>query len=160
MARKLKIKIPKRVAGMKIPKSVRKGPVRDFLNSSAGQLLVAEALVAVSGVLIARRSDGDSRFAEFMQHPLESLRTQGSMRARQVRATVSDESRALSHAFSEALRAFRGAMDEAHESGRQTAPENMSQDAGEVMSGDLQTEPERAKKKPAGSRSETPSTPH
>ena len=29
----LNVKVPKRIAGMKIPKTVRKGPVVDFLNS-------------------------------------------------------------------------------------------------------------------------------
>lgn len=40
-----KLKIPKRIAGLKIPKAVRKGPAGKFLKSSAGQLLVAQALL-------------------------------------------------------------------------------------------------------------------
>ena len=47
---KSKIKVPKRVAGVKIPKSVRKGPVMDFVNSSTGRLLIAEALTAALAV--------------------------------------------------------------------------------------------------------------
>ena len=32
-----KLKVPKRVAGVKIPKAVRKGPVGTFLNSTSGR---------------------------------------------------------------------------------------------------------------------------
>jgi hypothetical protein len=49
-----KIKLPKRVAGIKIPKSVRKGAVRDFLNSGAGQLVLAE-LVAIAAAAFAAK---------------------------------------------------------------------------------------------------------
>jgi hypothetical protein len=57
-----RFRIPKKIAGVKIPKSVRKGPVGDFLDSPGGQVLVAEAVVATLGVLGLRRvaaADGD-----------------------------------------------------------------------------------------------------
>jgi hypothetical protein len=92
MARKLKLKIPKKVAGVKIPKSVRKGPVRDFLNSSAGQLLLAEGLIVLSGA----------------RQPMESL---GKVK-QDASGPLSQESARLSFAFKEAIRAFRAAMDD------------------------------------------------
>jgi hypothetical protein len=158
VARKLKVKIPKRVAGMKIPKTVRKGPLRDFLNSSAGQLLLAEGLIVLGSAVAVRRADPDSRVGWFARHPLDSMRDVGratSRRADWAGETISRESGKLSLAFSEAIRAFRAAMDQA-----EPADASTTQDAAEIMSGDLQTEPERAKKKQPGSRPETQSTPH
>jgi hypothetical protein len=153
MARKLKIKIPKRVAGMKIPKAVRKGPIRDFLNSSAGQLLMAEGLIVLSGALAAKKADPNSPMGKFVHHPLDSMR---NLSAAGASDALGHESSKLSNAFSEAIRAFRGALDEPP----RADDESTTQDAGEVMTGDLQTEPERPKKKPSGSRSGTQSTPH
>src|SRR3954447_5957914 len=56
MSRKSKIKVPKRVAGVKIPKVVRKGPVLDFVNSSAARMLLAEALTAAVGMFAYRKT--------------------------------------------------------------------------------------------------------
>jgi hypothetical protein len=62
-----RIKLPKRLAGVKIPKSVRKGAVRDFLNSPAGQLRLVEGLNAAA--VAAEQSD----------HPVED-RLAGAVR--------------------------------------------------------------------------------
>ena len=48
-----KLKLPKRIAGIKIPKTIRKGSVGEFMSSPAGQLVIAEALVAAAGVGLA-----------------------------------------------------------------------------------------------------------
>lgn len=58
MAKKIKIKLPKQVAGIKIPKVIRKGPIGEFLNSGAGQVILAEALVAAAALFTASKSDG------------------------------------------------------------------------------------------------------
>jgi hypothetical protein len=50
------IKIPRKLAGVKIPKALRKGPVGQFVNSSAGQLLIAEAIAVAIAALAARRT--------------------------------------------------------------------------------------------------------
>jgi hypothetical protein len=55
MSKRKKVKLPKRIAGVKLPKATRKGPIVDFLNSSGGQVLLAEALVLAAGVFGARR---------------------------------------------------------------------------------------------------------
>ena len=57
MAKKRKMKLPKRIAGVKIPKGIRKGPIGSFLTSSGGQLVIAEALLAAGGFYAARRLD-------------------------------------------------------------------------------------------------------
>ncbi|HEU5135189.1 MAG TPA: hypothetical protein VFU13_08615 [Steroidobacteraceae bacterium] len=38
------------MVGVKIPKSVRKGPIMDFVNSTTGRVLIAQALTAAIGV--------------------------------------------------------------------------------------------------------------
>jgi hypothetical protein len=57
---------------VKIPKTVRKGPVAKFLNSSAGQLLLAETLVVVGGALAAERSGSGSGLAELVRNRARS----------------------------------------------------------------------------------------
>jgi hypothetical protein len=65
----LNVKVPKRIAGVKIPKTVRKGPVADFLNSSGGQVLIAEALLLAARSYAGKRVDPDSPVGEFINHP-------------------------------------------------------------------------------------------
>ena len=69
---KSRIKLPKRIAGVKVPKSVRKGPIMDFVNSSAGQLLLAEAVMAAVGLFAARQGNGGAA-GEVLSHPVDSL---------------------------------------------------------------------------------------
>jgi hypothetical protein len=66
MAKKLKIKLPKRVAGVKIPKVVRKGPIAEFINSGAGQVILAETLVAAAALFTATKTDGVRRLGNAM----------------------------------------------------------------------------------------------
>jgi hypothetical protein len=56
--KKKKLKLPKRIAGVKIPKAARKGPVADFINSSGGQVLLAEALVLAAGGVRDQQAQG------------------------------------------------------------------------------------------------------
>jgi hypothetical protein len=96
-----RIKVPKRVAGVKIPKAVRKGPVMDFVNSKAGRLLIAEALTAAIGVLAYKNTDR------------ETLKRAGSKikdGAGETREAVKRNTARMSFAFSEAVTAFRTAL--------------------------------------------------
>lgn len=95
---KSKIKVPKRVAGVKIPKVVRKGPVLRFVNSSAGRMLIAEALTAALGV-VAYKQGGDK---------MEKLK----LGARDAEELLARNTSRLTHAFSEGVRAFRTALME------------------------------------------------
>ena len=94
---KSKIKVPKRVAGVKIPKTVRKGPVMDFVNSSAGRLLIAEALGAALAVFAYKNSDSETgrRIKEG---------------TRDAEAALKRNTARLSFAFSEAVRVFRESL--------------------------------------------------
>jgi hypothetical protein len=121
MAKKLKIKLPKRVGGVKIPKSIRKGPIAGFLNSGAGQMVLAEALVAAAGAFTASRTSPGTKAGELVRHPLE-----GSRRAGHAATKAGAEQAAhLSFALQEAARAFRVAMEEGPpEDGSWSAPED------------------------------------
>jgi hypothetical protein len=105
---KTKIKVPKRVAGVKIPKAVRKGPVLQFVNSSAGRLLVAEALTAAVGLFAYQRSQGENGkgIADTARNAEEMLK-QNTAR--------------LTFAFGEAVRAFREALTQPDQVGRDDA---------------------------------------
>jgi|SRR5688572_7473684 hypothetical protein len=94
---KSKIKVPKRVAGMKIPKTVRKGPVMDFVNSSAGRLLIAEGLAAALAVLAYKNVDSET-----------GQRIKAG--TKDAEAALRRNTARLSYAFSEAVRVFRESL--------------------------------------------------
>ncbi|MES2625353.1 MAG: hypothetical protein V4628_08745 [Pseudomonadota bacterium] len=91
MAKKVKVKLPKRVAGMKIPKVVRKGALGEFLNSGAGQVILAETLVAAAAMFTAAKADGARR--------LGNLADAGADHSHRLAKAC----KAASHAFREAL---------------------------------------------------------
>jgi hypothetical protein len=123
-----RIKVPKRVAGVKIPKTVRKGPVMDFVNSSAGRLLIAEALAAALAMFAYKNADSET--------------------GRRIKAGTKDAEAALkrntarlSFAFGEAVRVFRDSL------ARPDLPSNGN--TGEVIDAEPDETPlETAKKKP------------
>jgi hypothetical protein len=98
---KSKIKVPKRVAGVKIPKAVRKGPVVDFVNSSAGRLLIAQALTAAVAAIAIKQSDS----------PTGERIKAGAKSAEEM---VKQNTAKLGFAFSEGVRAFREALASPH----------------------------------------------
>src|SRR5688572_25378605 len=111
----LNVKVPKRIAGVKIPKTVRKGPVVDLLNSSGGQVLIAEALLLVAGSYAAKRVDPDSPVREFIHHPVEKAKEaalSGKATAQRAGNGTAEVSKRLAHAFEEGIRAFRAALSE------------------------------------------------
>jgi hypothetical protein len=91
-----KIKLPRRIAGIRMPMAVRNGLVIGFLNSTAGRALVSEALVLAAGVFGPER--------------LRSYAT--SRRGQEARVTVKEARARLSYACLEAMKAFRAALAE------------------------------------------------
>jgi hypothetical protein len=57
MSKKSKRLLPKRIAGVKVPKKVRKGQVGEVLASKTGQALIAEAVMAVGALAAAKAKD-------------------------------------------------------------------------------------------------------
>jgi hypothetical protein len=99
-----KLKVPKRIAGVKIPKRIRKGPIGHFLKSSGGQIVLAEALLAVGAFYAARRFDASTPTGETLRHPLDSLRAG--------RDWSRGTSERLTRAFGAGVHAFRAALNE------------------------------------------------
>ena len=99
---KSRIKVPKRVVGVKIPKAVRKGPIMDFVNSSTGRMLIAQALTAAIGVFAYKQADPETR---------ERVRGKVKKGAGDAREMMSQSTARLSYAFGEAVTAFRAALD-------------------------------------------------
>ena len=146
---KSRIKITKRIAGVKIPKAIRKGPINDFMNSSAGQVLLAEAVMAAAGVFAVKGVNGEGA-GEVLSHPADSLQRAGQKlggHAGDSQATVARSTARLQFALAEAVRAFRAAL--ADPSGMPAMGEPPPV---------IESEPEAGKKK-SRSASE-PSVPH
>jgi hypothetical protein len=134
-SQKGKIKVPKRVAGIKIPKTVRKGPVVDFVNSTTGRVLIAEALTAAIAAFAVKNSDSA---------PAQKIKAGVS----NAQDSVKQNAARLSYAFGEAVRAFREALSDPSAVG-----EVVGQPVGDEAS---VVEPEVvAKKKPRSSRPES-----
>ena len=105
------IKVPKRVAGVKIPKAVRKGPVLQFVNSSAGKLLVAEAITAALAAVAYNHAKTGGGFKE---------------RALDAEDMLKQNAARLTHAFAEGVRAFRQALSE-------ESPESSSDPTSQIL---------------------------
>lgn len=114
MAKSDRIKLPKRVAGVKIPKTIRKGPVADFINSSAGKLLIAEALIAVIGLFAAKHVDGAAA-SDTLKNPGDAVKRIGrnmAARGEDAQVALTRSTARLQFALGEAVRAFREALAE------------------------------------------------
>lgn len=100
-------KIPKRIAGIKIPKQIRKGALASLLRTPAGQILMAELLIVVGGA-IATAANPDTRSGRAlrlaMNEGLQGL--QGGKRGKQ------NFSRSFGDGLTRGVEAFRNAMRE------------------------------------------------
>jgi hypothetical protein len=100
MARK-RYRIPKRVAGIKVPKALRRGRIGEFVASPMGQAIIVESVVRAGEELMRRDQDEVPRDAAA---PSEARL--GGL------GDPSDTGVLLAHAFREAGRAFVTALRE------------------------------------------------
>jgi hypothetical protein len=135
---KSRIKVPKHVVGVKIPKAVRKGPIMDFVNSTTGRMLIAQALTAAIGVFAYKQADPETR---------ERIRGKVKKGSGDARDLMARSTARLSYAFGEAVTAFRAALDQ---------PESNEDSASDTQPG---TEDAKKNKKQNWSSSE-PASPH
>jgi hypothetical protein len=158
MAKKRKGKFPKRVAGVKIPKRVRKGPVADFLSSHAGQIAVAEALALAAGAFAAKRDHEDGDGLGALRRPLEQLKAASGRAA----GTVSDGSDRIARALREAAQTFRRVMNEdSPEAYRAPLPDDSALEAGAPLTSvDDVSMPAKKKRAPESSVSDAKNIPH
>jgi hypothetical protein len=140
---KSRIKVPKRLAGVKIPKAVRKGPVMDFVNSKSGRILIAQALTAAIGVLAYQQASPETR---------ERVRGKIKNGADETTDALKRNTSRLSFAFSEAVTAFRTSLQQPAGPDADTAAQALEDQLEEAKgrSG-------KKKKSPSSSPSEPPS---
>ena len=98
---KSRIKVPKKVVGVKVPKPVGKGLVMKFVNSTAGRVLIAQALTAAIGAFAYRNADPETR---------DRIKGNVKKGADGARDMMSNNTARLSYAFGEAVTAFRAAL--------------------------------------------------
>lgn len=114
MAKKSKSLLPKTIAGLKVPKAVRKGQFGEMLASPTGQKLLAQAILAVgSAAAASARKIKDSDAVEGAQGKLND-------RKAAAKAVAADASGALVYALGEAVRSFTDALHR-HELGETSA---------------------------------------
>jgi hypothetical protein len=144
-----KIKIPKRIAGVKIPKGIRKGPIADFLSSSGGQIVLAEALLAFGAFYASRRFDPNTPAADLLRHPIDRARAKLAGHGLGDGGLASAPDR-LVRAFRAGVRAFRSELDEPGDASS-TPEESLEVDA---TGAEVAVEADVAKRKPSPSRGE------
>jgi sRNA-binding protein len=141
-----RIKVPKRVVGVKIPKAVRKGPVMDFVNSKAGRILLAQALTAAIGVIAYKQAGEDTR---------ERVGNKVKNGADEAKEALKRNTARLSFALGEAVTAFRTALG-------QPSGEPDADSAAKALANQLEQVKERVgkKKKPQSSSPSEPASHH
>lgn len=103
--------VPKRIAGMKVPKALRRGRVAQLLASPVGQALLIETVARAGEHLISREA-----------RPGSSVRT-AAARSQDAMADLgqgaSESSAAFAYALRQAARAFVTAMQEQQQLARE-----------------------------------------
>lgn len=94
--------LPKRIAGVKVPKGLRKGRAGQFLASPLGVALVSEAAVAAGTWAASHQGKPGSAARRFADHPLTSL----AHLAEDARVRGAASTEALREAFAAASAAF------------------------------------------------------
>ena len=134
MAKNSKSFLPKRIAGVKVPKAVRKSQFGQMLASPSGQKLLAEAIVAVGAIASAKRVKNSPEARDALDGAADKLREGKNA----TKDTASDAVGVLAYALGEAVRSFTealqrrgaGARDEVEDSGGDSKKKPISYEAG------------------------------
>lgn len=116
--------LPKRVAGIRVPKTLRKSRLGAVLASPVGIKLLTDAVEAGVGMALVKGAKKGSPVRSFAEHPVTSTRLAGYAaadlatdvkrrlqgEAADLKHGTADASGALGHAFAEAARAFAAAL--------------------------------------------------
>ena len=94
--------LPKRLAGVKVPKSVRRGDLGAAIGSPAGQAVLAEVLLAAAAVAEAKKTEDGGAARDALSDVADRLRNAGEVK-------VAGET--VTFAIGEAARAFVDAFD-------------------------------------------------
>ena len=102
MAKKSKSFLPKKIAGVRVPKKVRRGRFGELLASQSGQKLIAEAILGASAVAAGAMAAKDPDVRRKASHVKHKALDAGEHAAHDTGAAGA----AFAHALSEAARAF------------------------------------------------------
>lgn len=112
--KKSKSMLPKRVAGVRVPKALRKGRAGRFLTSPAGMALMAEGLAVAGAIRAVRKADPASEIGRLRDDPKAEIKRlkgkvgdAGAGSADALRGAFT----AASAAFADALRSSADALD-------------------------------------------------
>ena len=110
-----KIKVPKRIAGVKVPKPLRRG-LQDLARTQNGKTVLAEALVTAAGLLAAREAQPGSKARAIVAENAPRVKAQGKQLAAGAQAWTDNATalREAAHAFTESLRT-RNASSGSHD---------------------------------------------
>jgi hypothetical protein len=103
--RKTNTLLPKRIAGVKLPKAVRKGRLAELLASKTGQALLMDALLAASALAGAKKAGDSPSARSFLHDTAEHVRARGDGKV-----ALAPAGGALAYALGEAARAFAEAL--------------------------------------------------
>lgn len=106
MAKKNRNFLPKKIAGVKVPKSVRKGRFGELLASPAGQALLAEAVMAIGAIAGAKKVADDPNARDKLADVADSVRHAG----KHAKHKAPELSGAVAYALGEAARSFAEAL--------------------------------------------------
>ena len=106
MGKKTRSILPKKIAGVKVPKAVRKGRLGELLASKKGQALVAEAVMAAGAIAGAKKLKDDPQARGAVADTGRSLKHAG----REAGYDASALTATLAYALGEAARSFADAL--------------------------------------------------
>jgi hypothetical protein len=110
MAKKKKSLLPKRIAGVKVPKSVRKGSIATAIASPTGKAVLGEILMAAAAVAGAKKVKDSPKARNALADVADRLRDAGDgVGSGTAKATAAGG--AVTYAVSEAARAFIDALE-------------------------------------------------
>lgn len=113
--KKTKSLLPKRIAGVKVPRALRKGRAGRFLTSPLGLALLSEAAMAASAAYVAKKGTEPSsavrRLASAARDEMESLATEARARGQASSEVLKEAFAAASAAFAARLHQTAEAID-------------------------------------------------
>ena len=96
--------IPKRIAGVKVPKAVRKGRFGELLASRTGQAVIAQAILGAGAVAAGVKAKDSPKVQSAARKAKHAITDKAGAAASDTGAS------ALAYAFGEAARSFADAM--------------------------------------------------
>ena len=106
MAKKSKNLLPKKIAGVKVPKKVRKGRFGELLASRTGQALIAEAIMAAGAIAGAKKAADNPKTRDALGNLADKVKETGGAAGNKTSETTG----MIAYALGEAARSFADAL--------------------------------------------------